>query len=326
MVLEVTFDLAGGDVERDGGSGVEIVAGTLVAHPRAAVADAPVRQIGLGIVVPGDPHRAAAGLPLIALRPGLAAGFAGRGNGVGSPQLLAGVGIEGRDEAANSKLAARRADHHFAAGNQRRQRDVVAGFVVRDRRRSRLPGRFSHRAPPGPLRRRHIDFVPVERDSAVGVVRHGRARGPGALYRHRRLPVLGVDGDHLIVGRGDEHDAVIDDRRGFVHFRFAGREHPDRPQPRDIVGRDLGQRAVAPAVVRAPYHQPVAIFRRLEALGGYRLVIAEHCRKRRYWCGRLLAKGNRYQRESAGNNCCAKAPNHDFFSLVRHHTPMWVTR
>src|SRR6185436_14496046 len=40
VVLEVALDGAGGDVERHGGRDVEIVAGALIAHPRAAVAGA----------------------------------------------------------------------------------------------------------------------------------------------------------------------------------------------------------------------------------------------------------------------------------------------
>ena len=75
MILEVPSDLSGLAIERHDGRGVEIVAGALVAHPGAAVAGAPIGEIGLRIVGRGHPDRSASGLPLIASRPGLAAGL-----------------------------------------------------------------------------------------------------------------------------------------------------------------------------------------------------------------------------------------------------------
>ena len=129
MILEVALDRARGDVERDRRRRVEVVAGALVAHPRAAVAGAPEREVGLGIVGAGDPHRTAAGLPLVALRPRLAARFARRRHGVRPPRLLAGLGVKRRDEAANAHLAARCADHDLAVGDERRHRHVVPVLV-----------------------------------------------------------------------------------------------------------------------------------------------------------------------------------------------------
>ncbi len=117
VVLEVTFDLPSSDVDGDGGCRIQVVAWTLIAHPGSAISDAPVSEVGVGIVIAGDPHRASAGFPLVALGPGFAAGLAGRGYGVSAPELFAGVGIEGRDEAANAILAARSAHHDFSAGH-----------------------------------------------------------------------------------------------------------------------------------------------------------------------------------------------------------------
>src|ERR1700680_968694 len=135
MVLKMTFDRAGRDVERQRRRGVEIVTRTLVAHPWPTVTGSPIRQVGLRIIVAGDPYRSAAGLPLIALRPSPAAGFSRTGNSIGAPLLFAGIGIVGRHEAADSQLTAPCSYHDLAARDQRSQRDVVAGLVVRYRGR-----------------------------------------------------------------------------------------------------------------------------------------------------------------------------------------------
>src|SRR6202011_5265735 len=110
MVLVIALDLAGGHVDRERRRGVEVIALALIAHPRTAVARAPEREIRVRIVVGRDPYGGAAGLPLSPpLRPRLAAGLARGGDGVGSPQLLAGVDVERRDKSANAELAARTA-------------------------------------------------------------------------------------------------------------------------------------------------------------------------------------------------------------------------
>src|SRR5260221_13846512 len=107
MVLVIALNLAGLDIERDRRGGIKIVARPLVTHPGAAVAGAPERQLGLRGGGAGDPHRAAAGLPLVALRPGLAAGLAGGRHRVGLPQRLPSLAIERRDEAADTESATR---------------------------------------------------------------------------------------------------------------------------------------------------------------------------------------------------------------------------
>src|SRR3954464_8239173 len=111
MVLMMAPDRAGCDVERDRRGGVQVVARPLIPHPWAAVAGAPEGEVGLGIVVTGHPNRSAAGLPLIASRPGVAAGLAGRRHRVGLPRFLAGFSVVRGDEPADAELAARHADH-----------------------------------------------------------------------------------------------------------------------------------------------------------------------------------------------------------------------
>ena len=92
---------------------------------------------------------------------------------------------------------------------------------------------------------------------------------------------LRVERDHLVARRRDEHHAVVDDRRRLVAVGDAGGDHPRRLQPRDVGRRDLIERAVAPAVVGAPDHQPVAGVGILQALGRHRLVVPQHGRHRR---------------------------------------------
>src|SRR4029077_19907983 len=84
MILEVSLDLTGGHIDRDGRRGVEIVAGPLVSHPRASVARTPVSQVGFWIVVSSDPHRTTTCFPVVAaLRPRLAAGLSRSGDSIG---------------------------------------------------------------------------------------------------------------------------------------------------------------------------------------------------------------------------------------------------
>src|SRR6185312_999344 len=105
MVLMVSLDLPGVGINRNGRAGVEIVARVQVARPGRRIAHTPVRQVALRVVSPGDPHRAAAGLPGIGV-PSLAPGLIGARDRVGLPELLAGIGVERGNEGANAELTA----------------------------------------------------------------------------------------------------------------------------------------------------------------------------------------------------------------------------
>ena len=89
------------------------------------------------------------------------------------------------------------------------------------------------------------------------------------------VPVFAVERDHLVVRRGHEHHAVVDHGRRLVNARLARVDHPHRLQPADVAGVDLIERAVAPAVVRAPDHQPVAVVGFEEALCRDGLVVLQ---------------------------------------------------
>src|SRR5712664_1811901 len=106
MVLVIPLQLAGGNIKRKRRCGVKVITRPLITDGWSSVAGSPERQVGIGIVIARDPHRSAAGFPLVAFRPGFAAGFARRGNRVPSPLLFAGLEIESGHEAANPKFAA----------------------------------------------------------------------------------------------------------------------------------------------------------------------------------------------------------------------------
>src|SRR5262245_27824572 len=90
----------------------------------AGIADALVEGIGLGIVGSGLPHRAAAVLvALLAVLPAVAADLAWRRDGVGAPDLLAGIEIGGVDPAADAELAAGAADDPQVTNDERRDRE-----------------------------------------------------------------------------------------------------------------------------------------------------------------------------------------------------------
>ena len=146
VILIVIQQLAGGCIERNGRVRIEVVAGTPVAGPRAAVADAPKADVQRGIVGAGNPDRPAAGLPRVG-RPRLAARFARGGDRVTAPELAAAHGVQRRDEPPDAELATRSADHDHPVHHQGGHRDVVGAAVVRDRAVPYERGRLPHRAP-----------------------------------------------------------------------------------------------------------------------------------------------------------------------------------
>src|SRR5439155_19662331 len=73
---------------------------------------------------------------------------------------------------------------------------------------------------------------------------------------------------------------------------------PNGKKPLDILRRDLLERAVSPAVVRAAHHQPVAILGLLQTLGSHRLVILEN---RCDWSRRFGRLGRLGRRLLCGN-------------------------
>src|ERR1700733_3475734 len=109
MVLVKGLDLAGVGIEPAHGTAVEIVAGVIGAGPRRGVAGAPVNRPGVVVVGAGHPGGSAAGFPVVAA-PGVMAGLAFARNSKSPPQLLAVIGVERNNIAANAEFAAGTAD------------------------------------------------------------------------------------------------------------------------------------------------------------------------------------------------------------------------
>src|SRR5262249_44772563 len=120
-VLEAPLDLAVRGREGEHARRPLVVARPVFRIPVGArVANALIERVGLGIIGGGFPDRRAAVLPaLLAVLPGLVAGLAGARNGVGAPDLLAGVEVGAVDEAADAVFAPGAADDGDVAHDQR---------------------------------------------------------------------------------------------------------------------------------------------------------------------------------------------------------------
>ena len=129
--LEIPLEFAGVRVEGDDGIGIEICArafGAVVGG--SGIAGGPVKKIKLGIVGAGDPGGSAATGRGIGAGPGVAAGFAGGGDGVEAPSALAGGNVLGVDETADAVFAAGDTDDDFVFDDERSDSEGVALGVV----------------------------------------------------------------------------------------------------------------------------------------------------------------------------------------------------
>ncbi len=272
MILVVAFERPAVSVERDDRVGKQVVTGPRIADPRPRIARAPIGLVQLRVVGSRDPDRRPAALPGFA-GPGVVAELAGPGNRVRLPDLLARLGIERRDETADAALAARDTDHDQPVNGQRRHRDVVTTVVVLD---AGFPGNLSGygvECHEDRVERRHVDLVAVQRDAAIGRMPETNIGRHLAPVHPQHVAVARIDREQLVQRRRHEHDAVVDDRRCLMPLGDAGVHGPYRPQLVDIARVDLIERAIAPAVVSAAEHQPVAVFGRNQTLVGHRRVI-----------------------------------------------------
>ena len=256
--LEVPLHLAGVGIQGQYRVGVQVVPLAHVAVPvRRGVARRPVEQVGLRVVRAGHPRRGAAVLPGVA-RPGFRPGLAGLRDGVAPPFAHARIDVVGVDVAADAVLAPGDADDQVVTDHQRgRGGAEPVGVAVHDR----LPHDGSGPA----VERQHLrvqggheNFIPgdgrafVRRPAAdPHVVRQRVFVVPQERARHR------VQGEQVVVRRGQIDDAVRHDGRGLELGRDAGLEHPGRGQILDVVAVDVVQRAESPAGIVAAVHQPV---------------------------------------------------------------------
>ena len=296
VVLVITLHLPGVRVQRDDRGCEEVVARPLVAHPGTAIAGAPEGQFGVRIIHPGDPNGRPTGLPLVAFRPGLTARLARRRHHEGLPQFLARLGVIGGDETAHTEFAARGAQDHLAIDDQRRQRHVIAVRVVLDRGGPDLLAGLGIQRDKRRIHRGEIDFVAPQPDAPAGGMQLQHVVGDRALVAPQQLTGLGVQRHHLVAGSRHEHHAVVDHWRRLMAFQLPGGQGPGQLQVPGIGGRDLRQRAVAPAVIGAAEHQPVAIGRVRQPRCGDRLVVGQDGRHWRGWRDGLAVRRHRVRR------------------------------
>ena len=119
--------------------------------------------------------------------------------------------------------------------------------------------------------RREEDLVLVDRDVAHRAEADGLVRAD--LVLPDQVAGRGVQGLHHVHGVGEIHDAVVHERVGLVGAAFVHRPRPRQAQVLDVGAGDFGERAVAPRLVIAAGHQPVAGRRRAQHLVGDRHVV-----------------------------------------------------
>ncbi len=253
------LQLAGVGIERDDRGGEQVVAfaiGAVVVRPR--IAGAEEHEVLLGIVGARDPDRAAAARIRIGLRPGVAANLARAGHGVEAPDLLAGRGVEGLDEAANAELGAGDAEDHLVFDHQRRHGRRVAALVVLERdveqhgaglhverHQVRIEGR--HEQPIAQHAEAAIDRAATQNH----LVRQFTPVSPDLAARPR------VDGPRVIVEAGDVDHAVDHNRRRLEGAEHTGLKRPLRRELMDVLRRDLRQRTMPLAIVGAGVGEPL---------------------------------------------------------------------
>src|SRR6516165_12129091 len=243
------------------------------AWPGCGVAHPPVYEVQSGIIISCHPGRAAAALPVVAL-PGVVALFAWGGDGEGTPQLFAVVGVVSDDVAAHTIFAARATDEDRAVNHQRHKRQVLASFVILD---LLVP---CHLAALGVERHEvivgagEVELILPKPDTTARRVQLSEVFGQLPLVTPDLVAGLRVEGDDLVLWSRHEHDAVVDDRRGLMAFVDASRKGPRWLQILDVGRVDLVERAVPLAVISAPVEHPVAGFGVGEPIGSNRAVVA----------------------------------------------------
>ena len=253
-VRVVPRQLAGIEIERDGGARVERLVERVHPaahrHPRLRLRRTPVGEIEIRIVAAGDPRLAAGAEQVRQAAPRIAAGFTDTGDRVESPQLLAGLGVVGADEALllDVLLTAAHALDDFSFGDERTARTAAAiGHC-------HVPGNFAG------LRVERHEMRVAHRDIELVVVQRDTARRGVAAETLLPDQIAGLAIDRLDDPAGviDEDRPVARERRGLIRAAFGHRGDPDQLQILCVVTRDLCQRAVVRREVIAADRQPVS--------------------------------------------------------------------
>ena len=260
-VLEVPDDRARVGVEGEGGVGVEDVAvagAALHGAPGNRHSDPGVYQVQLGVVARRVPRGSAAAHRVGDAAPGVVAELAGAGNRVGAPHFLAGLDVVGRDPAARVEvIAARHPGHHPPLDDLRPARVVLARLPVTDRLVPRhLAGARVERQQVGVVRA-DDQLVLVERPVAGRAGQPCAVLDPGPAVLPQAGAIANVERLDVVARLHQEHDAVMDERRGLLDA-FGHGPRPGEAQASHVGGVDLVEGAVTPVVVAAAPHEPVA--------------------------------------------------------------------
>ena len=161
------------------------------------------------------PHRGAAGTPGFT-GPSFIAGLTRRGHGIGAPYFLASFCVQCHDEAANAQFTARRAHQDLAVNGERRHGDVVAEVVVLDSGIPGFPAGGCVQCDDPGIQSGGIDFIAIKGDATVGAMEGNVGFRQIVLIAPQHIAARRVDCINQIARRGDEHHAIVDDRRRFM--------------------------------------------------------------------------------------------------------------
>ena len=229
--------------------------------PRVGLADADNVGVGFDIVAACVPGRRTVTFLNRHVVPGIAAGRAGLGDGIETPDFRAGFRVvPGHEATAGLRIAATAHALHDLAARHQRSAGVapalgpvrggvvpgdLAGFHV-ERDEMRIGGGDDQVV----AKERHIAF-----GKHVAAIGH-KLGGQVALVFPQQVAIGRVERLYFVGVVEDEQHAVMHDRRDF------GRAGGHRPGPCDlqainVVLVDGVQRAVTRAIVGAPEHQPI---------------------------------------------------------------------
>src|SRR5262249_8649714 len=187
--------------------------------PGLGLRSGPINEVGFGIVTARDPRITTRPKCQREIAPGIAAGFAGPGNGRRTPDFLTGRGVVSTDEADVFFVsrAARHARDDFAAHDDRTGGIPIAQFAVGD---LRVPHEF-------PRTRIHRNDVSVTGSGKYLVTENGNiplntSAGVASLSGLCRsgtilpdqIPSRSIERLNDAPGVWQVHDAVVDKRRG----------------------------------------------------------------------------------------------------------------
>ena len=264
-VLEVPDDLARIGVECQRRVVVEVLLPVAAEHVfrcgrghRRADIDA----VQLRIVARHHPHADVPTLLVGNVAPGFVAGLAGLRDRAAAPHFAAGFRVESRDHArfgAALGLAAPSRDD-LAVGDDGARAVLRAGTVVED---VRFPDELARAC----IQRVRIavravveNQVVVDREIAVRLCRREvltDVLGHLAAVLPDEIAGRGVQRLSHVIGIREIQDPVVYERRALLIGAVAERPRPHELELRDVAPVDLVEGAVAPAVQRAPPHQPV---------------------------------------------------------------------